>query len=266
MAALGLMAFSATAALAVNLELGDKFYSGEAGKFLINTGTASPKGLTTQEVFGKQIGSGKLLIPGKSAEIVCEKGEVVNNAAVKSVIANEYENFLTAAMAVGGHGSGTMRFTECRTEEINSVTGELTGVKLTKCVPNFLATPGEITANFLLLVKKHEGLTYLLVVPKVTSHATAEANEKLTSAFTTIKFNEETCSLPPTVNVTGSLVTRAPALDGVLPRPAINSFSVAGKMEQALLGAKLKFGANEAFVEAKAEAELVGKVVPWGAM
>jgi hypothetical protein len=267
MAAVGLMAFSATAALAVSLELGDKFYSNNeaAGKFLVNSGTVSPTGATTQAVAGKQIGAGRLLIPGKAAELNCLKGEITT-----ATVDNEYENFVTAKKEAFGHGSGTILFKECTTEQIKE--DELTGVKLTKCVPNFATTPGEITANVLLLAKKHEKLTYLLAVPKVTSAATAKANEELTSSFANIKFNEETCALPPNVNVTGSLVTKAPVADAVKPVLEIKSWElVAGVVkpsaEQVLLGAKLKFGANEAFVEAKAEAELVGKAgVPWGAM
>jgi hypothetical protein len=264
MAALGLMAFSATAALAVNLELGDKFYSGEAGKFLINTGTASPAGLTTQAIAGRQLGPGRLLIPNKASEIVCQKDEITS-----ATIANEYENFLTKTMAVGGHGSATLVFKECTTETIKE--DELTGVKLTKCVPNFATTPGEITANVLVLVKKHEGVTYLLAVPRVTSEATAKANEALTSAFTNIKFNEETCGLPSSVNITGSFVIKAPTADAIKPELTIKSWElvegvVKPSAEQVLLGAKLKFGANEAFVEKEKELELIGKNVPWGAM
>jgi hypothetical protein len=263
-AAIGLMAFSATAALAVNLELGDKFYSGEKAEHLVNSGTLSPTLLTTQAVAGKQIGAGRLLIPGKAAELVCKTGEITS-----ATIANEYENFLTKTMEAGGHGSGTILFKECTTEQIKE--DELTGVKLTKCVPNFATTPGEITANVLLLAKKHEGVTYLLAVPKVTSEATAKANEALTSLFTNVKFNENECALPPSVNITGSLVAKAPTLDTVKPKLTIKSWElVAGVVkpsaEQVLLGAKLKFGANEAFVEAEAEVELVGKAVPWGVM
>jgi hypothetical protein len=266
-AALGLMALTASSAFAVEaLKLGDQFYSNNeaAGKFLINTGTASPAGLTTQAIAGKQIGAGRLLIPSKAAELVCKAGEI--NSAT---IANEYENFLTKTMAAGGHGSGTIVFKECTVEQIKE--DELTGVKLTNCVPNFATTPGTITANVLLLAKKHEGVTYLLFVPKVTSEATAKANEALTSTFTNIKFNEETCSLPPALSVTGSFVTKAPTADAVKPILKTKSWElVAGVVkpsaEQVLLGAKLKFGANEAFLDKEDEAELVGKAVPWGAM
>jgi len=265
MAAIGLMAFSATAALAVSLEVGDKFYSGEKSEFLQNSGTLFPTGLTTEVVKGTQIGSGRLLIPAKASEIVCTTGEITS-----ATVANEYENFLTKTMEAGGHGNGTIVFKGCTTEAI--LKDELTGVKLTKCVPNFATTPGEITANVLLLAKKHEGVTYLLAVPKVTNEATAKANEALTSAFATIKFNEETCSLPPTVNVTGSLVTKAPVADAVKPKLAIKSWElvateVVRSADQVLLGARLKFGASEAFVEANAEAELPNKAgVAWGAM
>lgn len=260
MAAMGVVAFCATAALAVNLELGDKFYTGEKGEFLINSGTLSPTLLTTREIKGKQIGSSRLLIPGKSAEIICAKGETKSG-----LIANEYENF-KPGMEVGGHGSATLLFKECKTEEINPATGALTGVTLTKCVPNPDTTPGEIEANFLVLVKRHEGVTYLLFVPKVTSAATVAANEALTSAFTSLSFGEP-CALPPVCKVTGSLATKAPAADAVKPKLQIDTFSAAGKTEQALIGTKLKCGASEAFVQAEWEAELPSNPgVPWGAM
>ncbi|HEY6550457.1 MAG TPA: hypothetical protein VIY71_04575 [Solirubrobacterales bacterium] len=259
MAAIGLMAFSASAALAVNLELGDKFYSNDepAGEFLVNSGTLSPTLLATQAVAGKQLGSGRLAIPGKSAEIVCAKGEITTGS-----VSNEYEDFIAKKMATGGHGSGTVQFKECKTEEINPTTHELTKKTLTNCVPNVETTPGEVTANVLLLVKKHEKVTYLLAVPKVTSEASAKENEALTAAFTTMKFGP-LCSLPPTVKITGSLTVKAPVADAIKPILKIDSLT---KTDQELIGAKLKFGANEAFIQAEAEAELVGKNVPWGAM
>ena len=106
-AAIGLMAFSASAALAAtNLNLGDAFYSGTPGFFLINNGTTSPTGLTKQAVVGTQIGSGSHLeIPAKSAEIVCTAGEIESGAFIQ----NEYENFITPAMAKGGHGEGQLQ-------------------------------------------------------------------------------------------------------------------------------------------------------------
>jgi hypothetical protein len=259
-AALGLMAFNATSVLAVNLEVGDKFYTGEKGEFLKSSGTLHPTSLTLLLLRKLLVGFFKLLIPGKSSEIVCTSGELSSGS-----VGNEYENFLTSTMEVGGHGSGTILFKGCKTEEITAG-GALTGKTLTNCVPNPATTPGEVTANVLALVKKHEGVTYLLFVPKVTSKATAEANEALTSAFTTMKFGE-LCALPPTVNFTGSLATKAPIADAIKPKLALDSFSAAGKAEQALLGAKLKFGANEGFAQGEVEAELPNNAgAPWGAM
>lgn len=256
MAAAGLMAFSASIALAVNLNLGDEFYSGEAAVGLINSGTEFPTGLTTQEAKGMQIGSARLLIPGKGVEIVCAKGELTS-----AVGGNEYENFKTGTMNKGGYGKGTARAKECTVQEINAE-GKLTGKELKSCVPN---GTGEVTAQGLGLVKRHEGLTYGILVPLVTSKATAEANEALTSSFTTITFGE-LCSLPPIVKITGSVGEAAPTTDAIKPKRSADTFSAAGKAIQTLLGTKLKFGANEAFVQGEGEAELVGKNVPWGAM
>jgi hypothetical protein len=260
MVAVGLMAFGASAALAVSLELGDKFYSGEAAIGLINSGTEFPTGLTTQEAKGTQIGSARFLIPAKSVEIVCAKGELTS-----AVAGNEYENFITGTMNKGGYGKGTARAKECKVQEINPTTGVLTGKELVNCVPNSATTPGEVTAQGLGFVKRHEGLAYGVLVPQVTSKAQAEANEALTSAFTTITFGE-LCALPSPVKITGSVGEAAPAADAIKPKRAADTFSAAGKAIQALLGTKLKFGANEAYVQGEGEAELVGKNVPWGAM
>jgi hypothetical protein len=262
-AALGLMAFSAVAQ-AANLELGDNPESGEAGFFLKKSGTQFPTGLTTQAVNGKQIGSSKLLIPGKSAEIVCSEVEVT-----AASVSNEYENWKTATMAKGGHGHGTLLFKGCKVQEINAA-GELTGKELTKCTEelNKATSPAgahHITANVLLLVKKHENVTYLVAEPLIASKAQAEENEKLTSAFSKLTFGGN-CSLPEKVNITGAASVAAPTVDALKPVLKVDTFSAAGKALQTLLGTKLKFGANEAFIQGEAETELVGGTEAWGSM
>jgi hypothetical protein len=263
-AALGLMALMASSALAVNLNLGDEFYSGEAGKWLVSTGVENPPGLVTRGVAGKQINSSRLLILGKSVEIVCAKGEITT-----ALVENEYENFKTAVMKQGGHAEASLQFKECKVQEINAA-GTLTGIELKKCTEelNKATTPGQIGASVLVLVKKHETTTYLVIVPIVLGKASAEADEALTAAFTTIKFGG-ICTLPETIKVTGSLAspTPTPVADALKPILKLDSFSAAGKAEQTLLGAKLKFGANEAFVQGEGEVELpTNPGVPWGAM
>ena len=262
MAAIGLMAFSATSALAVEnpLNLGDNFYSNNETppEWLINSGTLSPVGLATQAIAGKKIGSSVLEIPKKAAEIVCAKGDITGT------IANEYENWKALTMETGAHGHITLTLKECKTEEITEA-GTLTGKTLTNCVPN---GTGTIELKMLVLGKKHKepvggaAKTYLLFVPLVNTHAVAEANEALTSAFTTLTFGE-LCSLPSPSKITGSFSLLAPTADAVRPVWTIDTLN---KTEQELIGTKMKFGANEAFLKATWEVELVGKNVPWGVM
>jgi hypothetical protein len=293
MAALGLMAFSATSALAVNLNVIDEPETGEAGFFLINNGTKRPTGLT-HETVGGSAGPGKLLIPGKAAEIACESAQIVKNAAgEEAFIQNESENYLKAAgtMKAGGHGHGTVLFLGCKVFKISAKTGALEG-ELGECtkelnkplLADLKVEPitHHVRAEGLILVKKHEistGVfaTYIVVEPLAASEAKAKENAALTSAFTTITFGG-TCSLPETVKVTGGAVVKAPATDTNKPVLNVKTYefvekesikeSIKYSTEQELLGAKLKFGANEAFLEGTATAELTGggAALSWGAM
>lgn len=264
MAALGLMAFTATSALAANLNVIDEPETGEAG-FFLSEGVERPKGLTTETISGTA-GPGKLLIPAKNAEIACENAFLETGAFIE----NEYENWKTGVMKKGGHGHGTVLFLNCKVWEINAaaeLVKELTAC--TNALPALAAEPTNhhITAKGLLLLKRHEGSTYVVAEPLVNSKAGAEANEKLTSAFTTLKFGG-TCSLPETVNITGGVVAKASATDSVTQVLNVDTFSAAGKTEQTLLGAKLKFGASEAFIQGEAKATLsgAGAGLNWGAM
>lgn len=250
---------------AVTLEWGDIPGSGEAGVFL-SLGVERPKGLTMESISGVQfIGTGKLLIPGKSAEISCFNGKITEGS-----ISNEYEDYLGLGMKKGGHGHGTALFTGCSVQGINAK-GELTGA-LTKCTEELnkgTSPPGEhnITVKGLLLVRRHEGLAYLVIEPPITSKATDEKVAKLEAPLTTLTFGG-ICVLPEKVNITGGLATRMPIIDDKFPSPLIDTFTTPGKQEQELLGLKLKFGANEAFVQGEADLELTGsgKELLWGAM
>lgn len=269
MAALGLMAFSASSALAANLNIIDEPETTEVGKFLIKSGTENPTGLTTETIAGTSTKEGRLLIPGKSSEIDCASGKLTSG-----VVANEYENFKTATMKKGGHGKGTVLFENCK---VFKTTAEgIKGEEIAACtnVLNGATSPHNVTAKGLLRVAKHEGATYLVVEPEITSKANAEENEKLTSAFTTLKFGG-TCSLPESVKVTGGIVAKPAAADANKPVIAlVKTWEVAAGVakrstEQVLLGAILKFGANEAFIEAKeivTELTGAGNALLWGAM
>ena len=262
MAAIGLMAFSATSALAVAenpLNLGDNFYSNNETppEWLINSGTLSPVGLATQAIAGAQIGKSRFEVPAKKFELVC------NKAKATGTVANEYENWKTGAMATGAHGHATLTFEECEAQEITEA-GALVK-KLANCTPN----GGTIVAEVLLLGKKHKepvggtAKTYILAVPLVNTKAKAEANEALTSAFTTITF-PELCALPSPTKITGSLSFLAPTADAV--KPILKIDTLAAGTENELIGTKLKFGASDAHIQGEAQVELVGKNVPWGVM
>lgn len=272
MAVMGLMAFSASSALAANLNVIMEPETATLGFFLANTGTTNPTGLTAETIAASSSLEGKLLIPKKSAEVVCAKAKLVSGS-----VTNEFENWLKLAMKAGGHGKGEAIFEECKVFKIN-LAGELTlpVEELKSCTNtlNGVTAPHNITAKGLLWVVRHEGSAYLVVEPEATSKATAEANTKLTSSFTTLTFKEP-CSLPEKNEIHGGIAVKAPAADAVKPELSVKSWQVnaskeaVSSVEQELLGAQLTFGANPAFIEAnKIIAELTGagKALPWGAM
>jgi len=266
----GLMALTASAAQAANLNLIDEPGStGEPG-FFLSGGVERPTGLTHETVNGSLVTSttAALLIPAKAAEITCGGLEVS-----EAFIENEYEDFIAGAMKKGGHGHATLLFSSCKVNKINATTGALEG-ELTKCTEELnketsLGSPlnHHVTAKTLVLVRRHEGVTYLLFEPLINSKATAEEAKALTLPFSTVKFGG-TCALPEKVNITGGVAVKAPAADENKPLLNVETFSTAGKETQALLGAKLKFGANEAFIKGEARIELTGtgSKLSWGAM
>lgn len=272
-AALSLMAFASVAQAAENLEWGHKPGSGTPGFFLTSNGTRYPTGLTgevpnKETVSGTQIGSGKLLIPAKSAEVTCAKGKVISG-----FIQNEYLDYLLTPpndIKEGGHGHGTVLFEECEVNSINAA-GELTG-KLTKCTEelNKASSPEgkhHVTASGLILLRVHENVTYIVVEPLIASKADDESAAKLELPFTTLTFGG-TCSLPGTVQVKGGAAATVPKTDSNKPKVKVDTFSAAGKAEQTLLGLQLTFGASPAFIAAEAEVELTGaeKAASWGGM
>jgi hypothetical protein len=253
------MLSSVSSALAANLNLGKEFYSGEAG-FALSGEVQRPTGLTVETVAGRQIGTALFLIPAKGAEISCAKG-----VTTEGFIENEYENFKTGAMSKGAHGQGTAVAEECKVNSINAK-GEATG-ELKSCSEVLDGGSRKVIGQGLGLIKRHEGLTYGILVPRISSKASAEEAENLTLPFTTLTFGG-TCSLPATINITGSVGEVAPKLDAVKPKQSVNTFSEAGKKEQELLGTKLNFGSSPAFIAGEGEAELTGtgKSLASGAM
>lgn len=267
MAALGLMAFSASSALAAELNVIMEPGTSIPGVFLIG-GVEAPTGLTKETIAASGPG-GRLIIPAKSAEVDCTAGSLTGSPS----IANEYEDFLLPGMKKGGHGTGSATFTGCKVFVTNSK-GEK-GEELKVCsevVKSEGQAVGTVSATGLLRVVKHEA-TYVLLEPQITSAATAKENTELVSKFTKLVFGGK-CSLPATADIHGGVVTKAPVADAVKPTLNVKSYEVSGtnavlSAEQKLLGAALTFGASAAFIEANSiVAELTGanKASAWGAM
>jgi hypothetical protein len=260
-ATLALAGVMASGALGASLNLGDEFYSGEAGFFLIG-GAVAPTGLTKETVSGQLLGLRDVLIPSKSVEIACSSGEVT-----KGFVANEYENYNSGVMKNGGYGSATVLLSGCKVNKINPTTGALEG-ELKACTEGLNEESSHhITLQGTTFIKKHEGKTYAIVVPPINSKADAQSAEALTSRFSVITFGE-LCALPSPVTLQGSLAVAMPAADAIKPIQAVDTFSAAGKVEQALLGAKMSFGASPMFMKGEAFAELTGvnSGKAWGAM
>lgn len=275
----GLMALSASSALAVNLNLfTEPGSSGEAGFFLINTvNTPAVNGLLPKETIKANLVTGttaSLLIPAKSAEVNCTGLEIPTG---EGFVENEYEEYIAGVMKQGGHAHATLLFSGCTVLQINAA-GELVlnekkePVELTKCTEELdkATSPAgkhHVTAKVLVLVRKHEGKAYLLFSPLVSTKVQAEELKALTLPFAKLTFGG-TCSLPAAVNVTGGVAVEAPAADTNKPLLKIDTFIAAGKTVQELLGAKLQFGASPAFIKGEAEIELTGAnaAALWGAM
>jgi hypothetical protein len=279
MAVLGLMALSASAASAattLSIIMEPNQVTAESGEFLINTGTTNPtinKELKAGEtIAAESTKEGRLLIPEKAAEIDCAKAKLVSGT-----VSNEYEDWALGKMKNNGHGKGEAIFEECKV--FKALKDVKTAEELTGCTKalNSATTPGKVVATGLLRVVKHENTgAYLVLEPQINSAAGATANKALTSTFTTVNFPEpNTCSLPTKNIITGGIVVSAPTADAVKPEIGLvktwelEGEKVVASVEQKLFGALLKFGANEAFLEAKEiKAELTGtcKACSWGAM
>jgi hypothetical protein len=269
MAALGLLAFSASAASAAELNVIMEPATSVPGFFLANTGTERPTGLTHETIGGTGPG-GRFIIPAKSAEIDCPEW----TSLTAPFLEDEYEDWMIPGMKKGGHGSGEVAMSSCKVFATNAE--GVKGAELAACSSALNGGTHKITAKALFRVVRHEGAsfsTYVVLEPEITSKASAEANIALTSKFTTITFGG-TCSLPATIEIHGGVVAKAPAADAVKPELSAKTWEVsAGKAvlsaEQKLLGAQLTFGANPAFAEAnniKAELTGTGSALPWGAM
>lgn len=280
MAALGLMAFSASSALAATtLKVIMEPQTSVVGSFLINNGTKTPAGLTHETVAAESKLQGRLIIPARGAEVDCTNAKLNGSPFIQ----NEYEDWGlgTPAMKAGGHGVGEATFTGCKV--FASSAEGVKGAEQAACsavVKSEGQAVGTVVAKGLLRVVRHpEGpneetpQAYIVLEPEVTSAATAKQNTELLSKFTKLVFGG-TCSLPASADIHGGIVAKAPTADANKPSLSVKSWKVeAAKAvlsdEQKLLGAELTFGANPAFIEANSViAELTGanKAASWGAM
>lgn len=278
MAALGLMAFSASSALGAELNVIMEPGTGIPGIFLVG-GVTKPTAPATETIAASGPG-GRLIFPAKSDEIDCTAWSLTGSPFVE----NEYKDWslATPGPKAGGHGAGSATFTGCKVFVTNTK-GEK-GAELVACsavVKSEGAAVGTVVAKGLLRIVRHPEIietkevakAFVVLEPEVTSAAMSKENTELTSKFTKFAFGG-TCSLPATADFHGGIVARAPPTDAIKPSLSVKSWEVSGasailSAEQKLLGAALTFGASAAFIEANSiVAELTGanKAVSWGAM
>lgn len=218
-AALGTMAFGAVGAQA-QLEPPAGVLNppaNTAGAILINGSDAL---LAT--VTGRQLGLwGVLLVPGRSIEIKCKEGHVIEGK-----ITDKTDGF--AKFQYLGCGTYTHP-------------GE---VLIGNCI---LKGGGTTLTTQKVLIKPilHNGVSYVLAEP-------AEGVNFITVSYEANKG----CTLPLNNPVTGAAVAQVDLVTG-----SANPLLLLSHTIQLLSGDKLLFGAFESFVDAEAEAELTGEHV-----
>jgi hypothetical protein len=266
-AAIGLMAFTATAQATEELTLKSRHLA-----ILLNSGTVLGIGTTTA-VAGKQVGTAILKVPGKNSEIRCEAGAVTEASVENETDTKknpEGEELTEASESKrAAMGKGKIEFSKCK------VFAESTGLELAACTKAFNennpegkvvegkreATP---SAKVLVLALLH--LHISTIAGEVLEHDISIVRLTPLSGifFTKLKFGG-TCSLPETVEVKGSIATEISQTDAAVQKMSFDGATVAGKAATKDAKTKLSFGANEAFVKGEIEIELEGKPV-FGAM
>ncbi len=177
----------------------------------------------SESVGGEAVTEGLLLVPAQELIIHCAKFAVNEGTAL-----------------VDGTIHGTIAFSGCTTLQKN--------VLVPGCKP---AEP--ISAKGLSLLILHNSKNYVLIEPSKNAKGEFEP-------FTTIKFNEETCGLPPANKVTGSVVVEC-----------LTAAKASGNCSEELVkheitpapaalfpGDKLSFGLNPATLDGVASAFLTG--------
>lgn len=201
-----------------------------------------------ETITGAQIGESEIKIPAKNAVIKCKEG-VVTEGKIENEVG-------------GAHGHLTRLYLFCsvfntKGEELKKCTEELNNGTLAE---------QHITIKVLLLA-----LLWKLP-PNGPSHLIISLSPLTGTTFTTLTFGG-TCALPEEVAISGTVAFEIPSEDLVKQVGKVDTENATkglpgGKEIQELVGAKLKFGASEAFVKGEGFAELTGvnKGKAWGAM
>ncbi len=192
-----------------------------------------------------QAGTGILKIPAKSAEIRCS-----SLATSEGQLHNVY-----GEAKPGGAAQATLTYSSCKVFE------ESTGTELKACTKAFEeSNPAGVTSKVTALAIQHEGKIYLVIEPLSGE------------VFATVKFGG-TCPLPEKAEVRGSLAIEISSEELVSQELNADTANAAeglkgGKKVQELLGAKLKYGASEAFAKGVVSASLSGEHAgkKWGAL
>jgi hypothetical protein len=227
-AALGLMAFSAGAA--------------QAGEIQVEGSAALATGRT---VNATQEGEGTLLVPSLNIEIVCKKLTAANTTVTSGPL---------------GTASAEVLYEECVVWSIQKETEKLIEV-LTSCqilASGATKTKGHITAKGVGKIILHNANTETFLLAEGAPFATVEFTKGIG------------CALTNPVKVSGAVVFKV-VTGNLIPSAAnkvVKPLIEASKTLQKLIGDKLLYGVNEAFIDGSALLELTGSHagLKWGAL
>jgi hypothetical protein len=257
MAALGMMAFSATAAQASVLEL-DLYHL----CYLLG-GTVIPceEGMEEKVTGEQESTEGILKIPAKNSEIRCLKGKVLGANIKNNADVAEGER-KQAPLKLTAEGKGEIEFFECKVFEIS------TGKELAACTKVFneknkngAGVAGHPVAKFDYLFLLHRHFSTIPGEELNTHYALWIALSEGENPFVTLEFGG-TCALPEKAKVSGRVAAKIlnPETMETKLKAEFDSESTEGKFYNGLpvVNGKLLFGANESFIKGKAFAELAG--------
>jgi hypothetical protein len=249
MVVFGLMTFAAVGAQAENLTSATHVH----GIYLVESSESLAEDAKST---GSQISvDGALLIPNKSAEIVCSTGLIT-----EGLILNKFKDD-NGTELLGGAAHATIEFKQCKVFKITSSHPYALEGELTACT-NALLQP--IIAKALVLVVKHNAKFYLVIEPLT--------NPLSGGSLALIHFEPSTCALPEDALVKGSIAVEIDTPNNQLEHKLkLNTSetltSGPGTADvQTLLGAALTYGANAAFIRTEFKVTLTGTHVDrnWG--